>query len=138
MKCISIVAVVLVLVVPVFADEAPLEVAQVCVQFFEQLKTGQIKPAYQALLKGSRIADQLEDVAKLQQRAEELIQGYGAVIGYELVKVQCVGKSLCLLTYLTRSERSPVLWQITFYRPSDVWRVFNLRMDDRVVEFFSK
>ncbi len=120
------------------ADEAPSEVAQMCVQFFDQLKAGQVKTAYQHLLKGSKIADQLEDVAKLQQRAEELIQGYGPVLGYEMVKAQAVGKHLCSLTYLTRSERGPVFWQITFYRPADTWRVFNLRMDDRVLEFLGR
>jgi hypothetical protein len=128
----------LILTVPLWADEAPPEVAQVCTAFFEQLKAGQIKPAYQTLLKGSRIGDQLEDVSKLQQRAEELVQGYGPIVGYEILKVQCIGKSLCQMTCLTRSERAPVVWQITFYRPAETWRVFNVRMDDRIMELFGK
>ncbi|MBI5396110.1 MAG: hypothetical protein HZA91_12510 [Verrucomicrobia bacterium] len=131
-------AVALMLAMPLRADEAPPEAAQMCAAFFEQLKAGQIKPAYQELLKGSRIADQVEDVGKLQQRAEELVQGYGPVLGYELVKVQHVGKNLCQMTYLTRSERAPVAWQITFYRPAGTWRVFNVRMDDRIMELFGK
>lgn len=132
------VIVALLLAWPAWGEEGPPEVAQVCAAFFEQLKAGQVKSAYQALLKGSRIADQVEDVAKLQQRAEELIQGYGPVLGYEFVKAQVVGKSLCQMTYLTRSERAPVVWQITFYRLAETWRVFNVRMDDRVMDLFGR
>jgi hypothetical protein len=128
----------LLLAVPAWADEAPPEVTQVCTAFFDQLKAGQIKPAYQTLLKGSLIADRVEDVGKLQQRAEELVQGYGQILGYEFLKVQCAGKSLCQMTYLTRSDRAPVVWQMTFYRPAETWRVFNVRMDDRIMELFGK
>ncbi len=128
----------LLLAMPLRAEEPPAEVLGMCAAFFDRLKAGQIKPACQTLLKGSRIADQIEDVGKLQQRAEELVQGYGPVIGCEFVKAQCVGKSLCQVTYVTRSERSPVIWQITFYRPAETWRVFNVRMDDRIMDLFGK
>jgi hypothetical protein len=138
MRFLPTTVVALLLVAPVRADEAPAEATRMCVVFFDQLKAGQIKPAYQELLKGSRIADQVEDVAKLQQRAEELVQGYGPILGYEFVKAQVFGKSLCQMTYLTRSERAPVVWQITFYRPAETWRVFNVRMDDRVMDLFGK
>lgn len=138
MKLVFSLVFALLLAAPAWADDAPPEVAQMCTAFFEQLKVGQIKPAYQTLLKGSRIADQVEDVAKLQQRAEELLQGYGPILGYEFLKAQCVGKSLCQMTYLTRSDRAPVVWQMTFYRSADTWRVFNVRMDDRIMELFGK
>jgi len=123
---------------PAPAEDAPAEITRVCAAFFDQLKAGQIKPAYQELLRGSRIADQVEDVAKLQQRAEELVQGYGPILGYEFVKAQGIGKSLCQVTYITRSDRAPVVWQITFYRPAETWRVFNVRMDDRVMDLFGR
>lgn len=138
MRLVPILAVAWLLAAPLRADEAPTEITRMCVTFFDQLKAGQVKPAYQELLKGSRIADQVEDVAKLQQRAQELVQGYGPVLGYEFVKAQMVGKGLCQMTYMTRSERAPVVWQITFYRPVETWRVFNVRMDDRVMDLFGK
>ena len=90
------------------------------------------------LLEGSKIAAKLEDVSKLQDRTTDMIQNYGAVRGYDLVNVEFVGKSLCRMTYLTRSDVAPVRWRIVFYRPADRWRVFNLQIDDAVMEFFGK
>lgn len=120
------------------AEEAPLELAQMCSTFFGQLREGKVAEAYTLLLQGSRIAAKLEDVSKLEERTREMLQSYGAVRGYDAVNVEFVGKNLCRLTYLTRSDIAPVRWRIVFYRPADKWRVFNLQMDDAVMEFFGK
>lgn len=120
------------------AEEAPPELAQMCSTFFGQLREGKVAEAYTLLLQGSRIAAKLEDVSKLEERTREMLQSYGAVRGYDAVNVEFVGKNLCRLTYLTRSDIAPVRWRIVFYRPADKWRVFNLQMDDAVMEFFGK
>ncbi len=120
------------------AEEAPQELVQTCATFFGQLREGKVAEAYTVLLHGSRIAAKLEDVAKLEERTREMLQSYGSVRGYDAVNVEFVGKNLCRLTYLTRSDIAPVRWRIVFYRPADKWRVFNLQMDDAVMEFFGK
>ena len=120
------------------AEDAPPELAQMCSAFFGQLRDGRVAEAYSFLLQGSRIAAKLEDVAKLEDRTREMIRSYGDVRGCELLKVECVGANLCRLTYLTRSDIAPVRWRVVFYRPADRWRVFNLQMDDAVMEFFGK
>lgn len=120
------------------AEEAPPELTQICSAFFGQLREGKVAEAYTVLLQGSRIAAKLEDVAKLEERTREMLQSYGNVRGYDAVSVEYVGKNLCRLTYLTRSDTAPVRWRIVFYRPADKWRVFNLQMDDAVMEFFGK
>ena len=123
---------------PLGAAEAPPELAQMCSTFFNQLRDNKVNEAYASLLEGSKIAAKLEDVSKLQDRTTVMIQNYGAVRGYDLVNVEFVGKSLCRMTYLTRSDVAPVRWRIVFYRPADRWRVFNLQIDDAVMEFFGK
>lgn len=120
------------------AEEAPPELAQMCATFFNQLRESKVSEAYSLLLQGSRIAAKLDDVSKLEERTREMLQSYGAVRGYDAVNVEYVGKNLCRLTYLTRSDIAPVRWRIVFYRPADKWRVFNLQMDDAVMEFFGK
>lgn len=120
------------------AEEAPPELAQMCSTFFGQLRDGKVGEAYTLLLQGSKIASKLEDVAKLEERTRVMLESYGAVRGYDAVNVEFVGKNLCRLTYLTRSDVAPVRWRIVFYRPADRWRVFNLQMDDAVMEFFGK
>lgn len=120
------------------AEEAPPELAQMCAMFFGQLRDGKVAEAYALLLQGSRIATKIEDVAKLEERTRVMIESYGAVRGYDAVSAEPVGKNLCRLTYLTRSDVAPVRWRIVFYRPADRWRVFNLQMDDAVMEFFGK
>jgi hypothetical protein len=120
------------------AEDAPPELAQMCSTFFNQLRDGKVSEAYSLLLQGSKIAAKLDDVSKLEERTREMLQSYGALRGYEPVNIECVGKNLCRLTYLTRSDVAPVRWRIVFYRPADRWRVFNLQMDDTVMEFFGK
>jgi hypothetical protein len=123
---------------PLAAAEPPPELTQMCSTFFNQLRDNKVNEAYAQLLQGSKIAAKLEDIAKLQDRTSEMIQNYGPVLGYDLVNTDFVGRNLCRMTYLTRSDTSPVRWRIVFYRPSDHWRVFNLQIDDAVMEFFSK
>jgi len=120
------------------AEEAPPELTQMCATFFNQLRDGKVSEAYSLLLQGSKIAAKLEDVSKLEERTREMLQSYGAMRGYDMAKVEFVGNNLCRLTYLTRSDVAPVRWRIVFYRPADRWRVFNLQMDDAVMEFFGK
>lgn len=120
------------------SEEAPPELAQMCSTFFSQLRDGKVAEAYSFLLQGSKIASKLEDVSKLEERTRTMIESYGAVRGYDAVNVEYVGKNLCRLTYVTRSDIAPVRWRIVFYRPADRWRVFNLQMDDAVMEFFAK
>ena len=123
---------------PLGAAEAPPELAQMCSAFFNLLRDDKVNEAYAQLLQGSKIAAKLEDVSRLQDRTSVMIQSYGAVLGYDLVNAEFVGHNLCRLTYLTRSEFAPVRWRIVFYRPADRWRVFNLQIDDGVMEFFLK
>lgn len=120
------------------AEEAPPELAQMCSAFFGQLRDGKVADAYAFLLQGSKIASKLDDVAKLEERTQAMLQSYGSVRGCDLVHTEFVGKNLCRLTYLTCSDIAPVRWRIVFYRPADRWRVFNLQMDDAVMEFFGK
>ena len=138
MKTIPLLIVATLLAVNTNANDAPPEVAQVCASFFNQLRDGKVSDAYVLLLRGSKIGSKLEEVTKLQDRTHEMIQGYGAIRGYELVSTDYYGKNLCRVTYLTRSDNVPVRWRITFYCPADQWRVFNLQLDDAVMEFFGK
>jgi hypothetical protein len=138
MKTIYTLIAVALLSLPVRAEDAPPEVVQVCASFFNQLRDGKVSDAYALLLRGSKIGDKLEEVTKLQDRTHEMIQGYGPIRGHELVSTDFCGKNLCRVTYLTRSDNVPVRWRITFYRPADQWRVFNLQLDDAVMEFFGK
>ncbi|MCX6907272.1 MAG: hypothetical protein NTY01_04425 [Verrucomicrobia bacterium] len=120
------------------AEEAPPELTQMCSTFFNQLRDGKVSEAYALLLQGSKIAGKIEDVSKLEERTREMLQSYGAMRGYDAAKVEFVGKNLCRLTYISHSDVAPVRWRIVFYRPADRWRVFNLKMDDAVMEFFDK
>lgn len=137
-RALSLLTVCLLGVIAAGAEEAPPELTQMCATFFNQLRDGKVSEAYALLLQGSKIAGKIEDVSKLEERTREMLQSYGALRGYEPAKVEFVGQNLCRLTYLSRSDVAPVRWRIVFYRPADRWRVFNLQMDDAVMEFFGK
>ena len=51
--------------------------------FFQALKAGQIDSAYDALVKGSIIADRREDVRDLKERTRHALENFGPISGYD-------------------------------------------------------
>ncbi len=117
------------------ANDMPAQVAGI---FFGLLQKNEIDPAYEGLMKGSRIADRPEELKTLKAKTREAIDVFGPIQSYELVETKNVGTRLLRRTYLSLNKEFPLRWRFYFYLSGDVWRLIDLRVDDRVTGMFDE
>jgi hypothetical protein len=104
--------------------------------FFVALKAGQVDVAYDALVKGSVIADRKDDVQGLKERTRHALDNFGPISGYEVIDEKTVGTTLLRKTCLSLNTDLPLRWRFYFYKTEGVWRLVDLRVDDGLVELF--
>ena len=104
--------------------------------FFLALKADKVDAAYDALVKGTIIADRAEDVASLKERTKHALDNYGPISGYEVVDEQIVGTVLFRRTCLSFNTDLPLRWRFYFYKSGGNWNLVDLRVDDGLVELF--
>ncbi len=117
------------------SGEAP---AQFALHFFTQLQKGDVDGAYEALTKGSKIAERPEELKSLKAKTHEAIDVFGAVLGAEMVESKNVGERLLRRTYVSRGKDFPLRWRFYFYKPELTWRLVDLRVDDRLSGMFDE
>jgi hypothetical protein len=106
--------------------------------FFLALKAGQIDAAYDALVKGSVIAERPQDVSGLKERTKQALDNYGPVSGYEVIDEKTVGSSLLRRTCISLNTDLPLRWRFYFYKSEGTWKLVDLRVDDGLVELFEE
>ena len=112
--------------------------AQVAAIFFGLLQKNEVDPAYEGLMKGSRIAERPEELKSLKTKTREAIDVFGPIQSYELVETRNVGTHLLRRTYLSLNKEFPLRWRFYFYLSGDLWRLIDLRVDDRVTGMFDE
>ena len=112
--------------------------AQVAAIFFGLLGKNEIDPAYEGLMKGSRIAERPDELKTLKSKTREAIDVFGPILNYELVETRNVGTHLLRRTYISLNKEFPLRWRFYFYLSGEVWRVIDLRVDDRVTGMFDE
>lgn len=116
-------------------DQLPEEAVEL---FFLALQSGKVSEAYDAIVRGTIIADRPDDVAALKARTIEALDNYGPARGYEIVSRLEVGKHLLRLTCISLNSDLPLRWRFYFYRPAGSWKLVDLRIDDALVELFEE
>lgn len=112
--------------------------AQVAAIFFGLLQKNEIDPAYEGLMKGSRIAERPDELKTLKTKTREAIEVFGPILSYELVETRNVGTHLLRRTYLSLNKEFPLRWRFYFYQSGELWRLIDLRVDDRVTGMFDE
>ncbi len=112
--------------------------ARIAAQFFASLREGEIDQAYATLTKGSRIADRPEEMRLLKQKTKEAIDVFGVISGFELVEDKKVGTRLIRSTYISLGKEIPLRWRFYFYKADSVWRLVDLRVDDKLTGIFEE
>lgn len=105
-------------------------------KFFETLVLGKVSLAYETLTRGSTIEDNKAQISMLRTKTDEAIAEFGQIEGHELVEMEWAGKSLVRLTYLSLGEKLPLRWRFYFYQRKGVWRLVDIRVDDRLKDLF--
>ncbi len=110
--------------------------AETIALFFRALQAGNVDAAYEALARGTIIAERPENVAELKARTKQAIDNYGPVSGYETIDTLAAGASLLRQTCLSLNEDLPLRWRFYFYKGPAGWKLVDLRVDDGLVELF--
>ena len=112
--------------------------AQVVGTFFGSLQQGKVDEAYATLTKGSKIAEKPEELRQLKAKTIEAIEVFGSIHGYDLVESRVVGSRLVRATYVSLGKVFPLRWRFYFYKPEDIWRLIDLRVDDKLTGIFDE
>ncbi|HEV7867917.1 MAG TPA: hypothetical protein VGO90_09565 [Chthoniobacteraceae bacterium] len=112
--------------------------AQIVHTFFGLIQQGDIDAAYFGLTRGSKIAERPEELRSLKTKTKEAVEVFGAVHGYDLVESKPVGERLVRATYLSLGHEYPLRWRFYFYKTETVWRLIDLRVDDKLSGIFEE
>ena len=104
--------------------------------FFVSLQKREVDAAYALLTKGSMIAEKPEELKQLKAKTQEAIEVFGAIEGYDLVEAKSVGNRLVRSTFASHGKVFPLRWRFYFYKPEDVWRLIDMRVDDKLSGMF--
>lgn len=114
------------------------EPGQAAAAFFGLLQRGAIDDAYASLTKGSKIGESPDELRNLKAKTVEAIEVFGAITGYEVVETKKIGQNLMRRTYLSLGKEFPLRWRFYFYRYEGVWKLVDLRVDDRLGGMFEE
>jgi hypothetical protein len=112
--------------------------AQIVSTFFASLKEGKIDEGYATLTKGSKIAEKPEELRQLKAKTREAIEVFGAINGFDFVESRAIGQRLVRATYVSLGKVFPLRWRFYFYKPEDVWRLIDMRVDDKLPGIFDE
>jgi hypothetical protein len=112
--------------------------SQIVATFFGSLKEGKIDEGYAMLTKGSKIAEKPEELRQLKAKTREAIEVFGTINGYDFVESRAIGNRLVRATYVSLGKVFPLRWRFYFYKPEDVWRLIDMRVDDKLPGIFDE
>lgn len=115
------------------------EVERVMSAFWQTLRAGDTRKAFDDLLTNSKIREKDEQVQRLVEQARKSTELYGEIRGQVLVEHKSISSSLIKLRYMVEHRSMPMSWTIVFYKTSDKgWTVLNVKFDDRIESFFEE
>ena len=120
------------------AAQKPEDPGAVISAFFLALKSGQVDAAYEALVRGTIVAERKENVGELRESTKKALDSYGPVGGYEVVDTLQVGTSLVRQTCISLNQDLPLRWRFYFYKSGGTWKIVDMRVDDGLVELFEE
>ncbi|HEX8311227.1 MAG TPA: hypothetical protein VF614_07925 [Chthoniobacteraceae bacterium] len=112
--------------------------SQIAATFFGLLQKGELDQAYETLTRGSKIAERPDELKSLKDKTREAIEVFGAVLGYEVVESKSIGTRLLRRTCVSLGKEFPLRWRFYFYKSENVWRLIDLRVDDRLTGMFDE
>ncbi len=121
---------------PKHPENMPTSVAKVLDVFFGQLTKGNIDGAYSALTNGTVVANNPTDIDNLKDKTEQAFKIFGAIRGYEALRVREVGDHLLGITCISLGELYPLRWIFIYYMPKDSWTLIDIRVDDGLTDLF--
>ena len=107
-------------------------------RFFAYVQRKEVDQAYDQLTRGTKIAERAEDVKLLKSKTKDALAMFGTVLGYEIVTKKNVSERLVSYTCISLGKEFPLRWRFYFYKPAEVWKLVDLRVDDRLAAIFDE
>ena len=120
---------------PATEGEAP---EKTIARFFSYLQRKEVDQAYDQLTRGTKIAERAEDVKMLKSKTKDALAVFGVMTGYDSVAKKMVGERLVSYTFISLGKEFPLRWRFYFYKPQEVWKLIDLRVDDRLSAMFDE
>ena len=117
-----------------YSQNTPEEIAA---KFFATLKEKGIDKAYEYLSADKKTIETNQDMLTDNKNGfVELTKNLGTYYGYDFITKDETGKSYVRYNYMLKYEKSPVKFTIIYYKPNDIWKVFeviyNKQVDDKI------
>lgn len=112
--------------------------AQIVADFFAALREAKIDEGYATLTKGSKIAEKPEELRQLKTKTREAIEVFGNIQTFDFVESKAIGQRVVRATYVSLGKVFPLRWRFYFYKPDDVWRLIDMRVDDKLAGIFDE
>ena len=107
-------------------------------RFFAYVQRKEVDQAYDQLTRGTKIAERAEDVKLLKSKTKDALAMFGTVLGYEIVTKKNVSERLVSYTCISLGKEFPLRWRFYFYKPAELWKLVDLRVDDRLAAIFDE
>jgi len=101
-------------------------------ELIENLETGDIKQAFDLLLKGSALAKRKPDaLSALVDQTKTVFEAYGLPTGYEVVETKKLGSRLINIKFISiHSDDNPMFWNTLFYKRGEHWELLSVYFYD--------
>ena len=111
---------------------------KIIARFYTYLQRKEVDQAYDQLTRGTKIAERAEDVRTLKTKTKEAISVFGPILGYDSIAKKNIGTRLVSYTVVSLGKEFPLRWRFYFYKPVDIWKLIDLRVDDRLSAMFEE
>ena len=112
--------------------------AQIVADFFAAVREAKIDEGYATLTKGSKIAEKPEELRQLKAKTREAIEVFGNIHAFDFVESKAIGQRVVRATYVSLGKVFPLRWRFYFYKPDDIWRLIDMRVDDKLTGIFDE
>jgi hypothetical protein len=104
-------------------------------KFFSILKDKGPEVAYDYLYSDNKAIQKNDEQIKAGKTAfVDLVKQYGEYCGYDFISKEETGKSIIKYTYMLKYDNSPLKFVISFYKPKENWKVYEVNFMKMVDE----
>lgn len=116
----------------ILAQSSPEEIST---KFFSVLKDKGIDKAFDYLYSDKKAIEDNQDVISGNKSSiVDLTANLGNYNSFEFISKDETGKSYIRFNYMLKYDKSPVKLMLIFYKPNDVWKVFEVICNKQVDE----
>jgi hypothetical protein len=75
-----------------------------------------------------------DEIDNVKVQLKSILQIVGNYYGYEIITHKSIGESFRLFSCLIKYDRQPIRFTFIFYKPQDIWKIYNFQFDQDLSE----